>query len=64
MLTGITEPIEFTFLFISPLLYYGIHVPLCAFSGLFSNLTSLKFYVSIPSNFGGIIELFVFGILP
>lgn len=25
-LTGITEPIEFTFLFLAPILYYGFHV--------------------------------------
>ncbi len=25
-LTGITEPIEFTFLFLAPVLYYGFHV--------------------------------------
>ncbi|MFV0507016.1 MAG: PTS transporter subunit EIIC [Bacteroidales bacterium] len=25
-LTGITEPIEFTFLFLQPLLYYGFHI--------------------------------------
>ena len=30
MLTGITEPLEFTFLFVAPLLY-GIH---CVFAGL------------------------------
>ncbi len=25
-LTGITEPLEFTFLFLAPVLYYGFHV--------------------------------------
>ena len=30
MLTGITEPLEFTFLFVAPLLY-GVH---CVFAGL------------------------------
>ncbi len=25
-LTGITEPLEFTFLFLAPVLYYGFHI--------------------------------------
>ncbi|RKX66932.1 MAG: hypothetical protein DRP42_02045 [Tenericutes bacterium] len=31
-LTGITEPLEFTFLFIAPGLYYGVHVFLAGIS--------------------------------
>lgn len=64
ILTGITEPIEFTFLFVSPLLYYFVHVPLCGISGLFSNFNAVGFYVSATSWFGGVIELISYGVLP
>lgn len=43
LLVGITEPIEYTFLFVAPALYYGVHVPL---SGLAHVLTEF-FGVSI-----------------
>lgn len=59
MLTGITEPLEFTFLFLSPLLY-GIH---CIFAGLAYMLMHL-FQVGVGMTFsGGLIDLFLFGIL-
>jgi glucose PTS system EIICB or EIICBA component len=64
ILTGITEPLEFTFLFASPLLYYFVHVPLSGISGLFSNLTQSTFYVSVPAFFGGLIDLIGFGVVP
>ncbi len=32
MLTGITEPIEFTFLFLAPWLFWGFHAVMCAIS--------------------------------
>ena len=59
MLTGITEPIEFTFLFVAPLLY-GIH---CVFAGLAYMLMHV-FGVGVGMTFsGGFIDLFLFGIL-
>lgn len=59
MLTGITEPIEFTFLFVAPVLY-GIH---CVFAGLAYMLMHI-FNVGVGMTFsGGIIDLFLFGIL-
>ena len=59
MLTGITEPLEFTFLFVAPLLY-GIH---CAFAGLAYMLMHV-FNVGVGMTFsGGLIDLFLFGIL-
>ncbi len=59
MLTGITEPIEFTFLFVAPLLY-GIH---CVFAGLAYMLMHV-FEVGVGMTFsGGLIDLFLFGIL-
>lgn len=59
MITGITEPLEFTFLFVAPLLY-GIH---CVFAGLAYALMHL-FGVGVGMTFsGGLIDLFLFGIL-
>lgn len=60
MLTGITEPLEFTFLFVAPLLYV-IH---CIFAGLAYMLMHV-FGVGVGMTFsGGLIDLVLFGILP
>ena len=59
MLTGITEPLEFTFLFVAPILY-GIH---CVFAGLAYMLMHV-FNVGVGMTFsGGLIDMFLFGIL-
>lgn len=59
MLTGITEPLEFTFLFVAPVLY-GIH---CVFAGLAYMLMHV-FNVGVGMTFsGGLIDMFLFGIL-
>lgn len=59
MLTGITEPLEFTFLFTAPLLY-GIH---CVLSGLSYMLMHI-FNVGVGMTFsGGLIDLTLFGVL-
>lgn len=59
MLTGITEPLEFTFLFVAPLLYI-IH---CVFAGL-SFMLMHMLNVGVGMTFsGGFIDLFLFGIL-
>ena len=59
MLTGITEPLEFTFLFVAPLLY-GVH---CVFAGLaYMLMHILKVGVGMTFS-GGFIDLFLFGIL-
>jgi len=59
-LTGITEPLEFTFLFVAPVLYYGIH---CVLAGLSFMLMHI-FGVSIGMTFsGGFIDFLLFGIL-
>ena len=59
MLTGITEPLEFTFLFVAPLLY-GLH---CVFAGAAYMLMHV-FNVGVGMTFsGGMIDLFLFGIL-
>ena len=59
MLTGITEPLEFTFLFVAPVLY-GIH---CVFAGAAYMLMHM-WNVGVGMTFsGGLIDLFLFGIL-
>lgn len=59
MLTGVTEPIEFTFLFISPLLY-ALHCVLAGFSFLLMHLCNVGVGLAFS---GGFIELTLFGIL-
>lgn len=59
MVTGITEPLEFTFIFVAPLLY-GLH---CIFAG-FAYMLMHIFNVGVGMTFsGGFIDLFLFGIL-
>ena len=58
MLTGITEPLEFTFLFVAPILY-AIH---CVFAGLSFMLMHIL-NVAVGMTFsGGIIDLLLFGV--
>ncbi|MCH4886439.1 PTS mannose transporter subunit IIC [Acidaminobacter sp. JC074] len=42
MFVGISEPIEYTFLFINPLLYYLIHVPLSGLAYVLTELTQVS----------------------
>lgn len=59
MLTGITEPLEFTFLFVAP----GLYIIHCVFAGLAYMLMHV-FQVGVGMTFsGGLIDLFLFGIL-
>ena len=59
MLTGITEPIEFTFLFVAPVLY-AIH---CVFAGLSFMLMHIL-NVAVGMTFsGGLIDLVLFGVM-
>ena len=59
MLTGITEPIEFTFLFVSPLLY-GIHSVLAGLSYMLTHIAGVGVGMTFS---GGLIDLTLFGIL-
>lgn len=59
MITGITEPLEFTFLFVAPVLY-AVH---CVLAGLAYMLMHI-FNVGVGMTFsGGLIDMFLFGIL-
>lgn len=60
-LTGITEPIEFTFLFVAPWLFYGVHMPLCAISFMLMGLLYVHTSMMVS---GGFIDFIVFGIIP
>ena len=60
-LTGITEPIEFTFLFLSAPLYYFIHVPLAGLSFMIMDLLQVKVGMTFS---GGFIDFALFGMLP
>lgn len=59
MITGITEPLEFTFLFVAPALY-GIHCILAGFAYMLMHV----FEVGVGMTFsGGLIDLILFGIM-
>lgn len=60
-LTGITEPLEFAFLFASPLLYFGIH---CVLSGIaFAAVYMLDAGVGYTFS-GGIFDFLIYGVIP
>ncbi|EKV57261.1 PTS transporter subunit IIABC [Brachyspira hampsonii] len=59
MLTGITEPIEFTFIFVAPI-FYAIH---CVLAGVSFMLMHIL-HVTVGMTFsGGFIDLLLFGII-
>jgi PTS system D-glucosamine-specific IIC component len=59
-LTGITEPIEFLFLFVAPVLY-GVHCVLAALSFMLMNLLNVRIGMTFS---GGLIDFISFGVLP
>lgn len=60
MLTGITEPLEFTFLFVAPVLYV-VH---CVLAGLsFMLMDILNVFIGMTFS-GGLIDFTLFGLLP
>ena len=59
-LTGITEPIEFLFLFTSPLLF-GIHCILAGLSFMIMQILNVKIGLTFS---GGFIDYLLFGVLP
>ena len=59
-LTGITEPLEFTFLFVAPALY-AVH---CVLAGLsYMIMGMLKVFIGMTFS-GGVIDFALFGLLP
>ena len=59
MITGITEPLEFTFLFVAPVLYV-IHCILAGLSYMIMHILNVGVGMTFS---GGLIDLFLFGIL-
>ena len=60
-LTGITEPIEFTFLFLSPGLFWGFHAIFCAISFWLLNIWHTNMGMTFSA---GLIDFSLYGILP
>lgn len=60
-LTGITEPLEFSFLFVAPLFYYWIYVPLSGLAYMFMKLAGAHVGVGFARGF---IDYIIFGALP
>ncbi|MDQ0361410.1 PTS transporter subunit EIIC [Breznakia pachnodae] len=59
MLTGITEPIEFSFLFAAPILFV-VHVVLAGSAYMIAHILNVAVGLTFS---GGVIDLFLFGIL-
>ncbi|WP_096188034.1 glucose-specific PTS transporter subunit IIBC [Evansella halocellulosilytica] len=59
-LTGITEPIEFSFLFVAPLLF-AVHTVFAGLSFMTMHLLDIKIGMTFS---GGVIDFFLYGILP
>lgn len=59
-LTGITEPLEFSFLFVAPLLF-GIHAVFAGLSFMTMHLLDVKIGMTFS---GGLIDFLLFGVLP
>lgn len=59
-LTGITEPLEFTFLFVAPVLF-GIHAIFAGLSFMTMHLLNVKIGMTFS---GGLIDFLLFGVLP
>ncbi|WP_434335341.1 PTS transporter subunit EIIC [Mycoplasma capricolum subsp. capricolum] len=60
-LTGITEPIEYTFLFVAPWLFYGVHMPLASIA--FWATGALQTHVTQTVS-GGFIDYIIFAVIP
>ena len=58
--TGITEPLEFTFLFVAPILF-GIHCLLTGISFVVMDMLKVKIGMTFS---GGLLDYIIFGILP
>lgn len=60
MLTGITEPLEFSFLFAAPILF-GVQVVLAGSAYMVAHLLNIAVGLTFS---GGLIDLILFGVLP
>lgn len=60
-LTGITEPLEFSFLFASPFLYFGVHCILGGLSFALCNILGAGVGYTFS---GGMLDFMLYGVLP
>lgn len=60
-LTGVTEPLEFTFVFLAPALFWGFHAIMAGLSFLMMNVLGAHVGMTVS---GGIIDTVIYGILP
>ncbi|MDZ7293359.1 PTS transporter subunit IIABC [Mycoplasmopsis pulmonis] len=60
-LTGITEPLEFTFLLLSPFLFWGFHAFMCALAFLLMNVLGAHIGMTFS---GGFIDYVIYGLIP
>lgn len=59
-LTGITEPLEFTFLFLAPALYYGVHSVLAGLSFMLMHILNVGVGMTFS---GGLLDFVLYGVL-
>ncbi|WP_168388351.1 PTS transporter subunit EIIC [Mycoplasma marinum] len=59
--TGVTEPLEFTFLFLAPWLFWGFHALMAGFSFMLMNILGSHIGMTFS---GGMIDMVIYGILP
>ncbi|TWT00546.1 glucose-specific PTS transporter subunit IIBC [Planomicrobium sp. CPCC 101079] len=59
-LTGITEPLEFSFLFVAPVLF-GIHAVFAGLSFMIMQILNVKIGMTFS---GGLIDFLLFGVMP
>ncbi|WP_088103221.1 glucose-specific PTS transporter subunit IIBC [Halalkalibacter urbisdiaboli] len=59
-LTGITEPLEFSFLFVAPLLF-GVHTIFAGLSFMIMHILDVKIGMTFS---GGVIDFLLYGVLP
>lgn len=60
-LTGITEPLEFTFLFVAPILYYAFSVPMAGLAYWVMDMVNAHVGIAFS---GGVIDMVLYGFIP
>lgn len=56
MLVGVTEPIEYTFLFVAPLLYFLAYVPLAGLTYVFTEMFNVSIMESFRNMFPNLLQ--------
>ncbi|WP_210725176.1 PTS transporter subunit EIIC [Mycoplasma todarodis] len=59
--TGVTEPLEFTFLFLAPALFWGFHAVMAGFAFMLMNVFGAHIGMTFS---GGMIDMVIYGMLP